>query len=69
MIFCPLLNFLDIMRCIYGSGGLAAKSCPALMTPWTVCSLPGPSVHRILQTRILEWDAASFSRASSEPRN
>ena len=24
------------------------------MTPWTVCSPPGSSVHRILQARILE---------------
>ena len=27
------------------------------MTPWTVCSPPGSSVHRILQARILEWVA------------
>ena len=26
------------------------------------CSLPGFSVHRILQARILEWIAISFSR-------
>ena len=26
------------------------------------CSLPGSSVHRILQARILEWVAISFSR-------
>ena len=25
------------------------------------CSLPGSSVHGILQARILEWDAISFS--------
>ena len=29
------------------------------------CSLPGFSVHGILQTRILEWVAISFSRGSS----
>ena len=27
------------------------------------CSLPGTSVHEILQARILEWVAISFSRA------
>ena len=43
-------------------GGLIAKSCPTLATPWTVCSLPGSSVHGILQARILEWAAISFSR-------
>ena len=26
------------------------------------CSLPGSSVHGILQATILEWDAVSFSR-------
>ena len=30
-------------------------------------SLPGSSVHGILQARILEWVAISFSRASSQP--
>ena len=32
------------------------------------CSLPGPSVYRILQARILEWVAIPFSRRSSRPR-
>ena len=32
------------------------------------CSLPGSSVHGILQARILEWVAVPFSRASSQPR-
>jgi len=31
------------------------------------CSLPGCSVHGILQTRILEWVAISFSRGFSQP--
>ena len=31
------------------------------------CSLPGSSVHGILQARILEWVAISFSRGSSWP--
>ena len=33
------------------------------------CSLPDSSVHGILQARILEWVAISFSRESSLPRN
>ena len=33
------------------------------------CSLPGSSVHRILQARILEWIAMLFSRGSSRPRH
>ena len=33
------------------------------------CSLPGSSVHGILQARILEWVAISFSRGPSRPRD
>ena len=33
------------------------------------CSLPGSSVHRVLQARILEWIAIPFSRGSSPPRD
>ena len=33
------------------------------------CSLPGSSVHRILQERILEWVAVPSSRGSSWPGN
>ena len=33
------------------------------------CSLAGSSVHGILQARILEWVAISFSRGSSRPRD
>ena len=32
-------------------------------------SLPGSSVHGILQARILEWVAMPFSRGSSQPRD
>ena len=31
------------------------------------CSPPGSSVHGILQARILEWVAMSFSRGSPDP--
>ena len=33
------------------------------------CSLPGSSLHGILQARVLEWVAISFSRGSSQPRD
>ena len=33
------------------------------------CSLSGSSVREILQARILEWVAISFSRGSSQPRD
>ena len=32
-------------------------------------SLPGSSVHGILQARIMEWVAMPFSRGSSQPRD
>ena len=32
------------------------------------CSLPGSSVHGILQARTLEWVAVPSSRGSSQPR-
>ena len=35
------------------------------MTPWTV-ALPGSSVHRILQARILQWVAIPSSRDLSD---
>ena len=33
------------------------------------CSPPGFSVHEILQARILEWVAISYSMGSSQPRD
>ena len=40
------------------------QSCLTLCDP-TECSLPGSSVHEVLQARILEWVAMPSSRASS----
>ena len=45
-----------------------AKSCPTHCDP-VDCSPPGSSVHGVLQARILEWVAISFSRGSSQPRD
>ena len=44
------------------------QSCPTLCDP-VDCSPPSSSVHGILQARILEWVAISFSRGSSQPRD
>ena len=43
-----------------------AQLCPTLWDP-VDCSLPGSSVHGILQARILEWVAISFSRDLPNP--
>ena len=42
--------------------------CPTLCHP-VDCSSPGSSVHGILQARVLEGVAISFSRGSSQPRD
>ena len=45
---------------------LVALFCPSLCDPID-CSPAGSFVHGILQARILEWTAISFSRGSSRP--
>ena len=46
---------------------LVAQSCPSLQSRG--CSLPGSSAHGILQARILEWVAISYSRGSFRLRD
>ena len=45
-----------------------AQLCPTLCDPMD-SNLPGSAVHGILQARILERAAISFSRGSSQPRD
>ena len=45
-----------------------ARSCSTLYDP-VDCSLPGSSLHGILQARTLEWVTISFSRGSSQLRD
>ena len=47
---------------------LLVQSCPTLCNPMDY-SPPGSSIHGMLQARILEWVAISFSRGSSQPRD
>ena len=37
-----------------------AQSCQTLRDPMD-CSLPGSSVYRVFQARVLEWGAIAFS--------
>ena len=46
----------------YAAAAKSLQSCPTLCDPMD-CSLPGFSVHGILQARTLEWVAISFSNA------
>ena len=55
------LQFMGLQREV-------AQLCPTLCNP-VDHSLPGFSVHGILQARILEWVTVSFSRGSSRPRD
>ena len=55
-------------------GGLDGKAIKSLQSCPTVCdpvdySLPGSSVHGILQARVLEWIAMPSSRGFSQPRD
>ena len=54
---------------MYGCGNESVvQSCLTLCNPMD-CSLPGSSVHGILQERILQWVAIPFCRISTWPRD
>ena len=60
-----LSNYFSISHrlCIlFTYAAKSLQSCPTLCDPMD-CSLPGFSVHVILQARTLEWVAISFSNA------
>ena len=57
-----LSNYIKIYTCVH------AQLCPTLCDPMN-CSLPGSSVHGILQATILEWVVISSSKGSSQPRD
>ena len=63
-VFLPLWFFGNILR----NESEVAQSCPTLCDLWTVAP-PGSFVLGILQARIPEWVAISFSRGSSGPRD
>ena len=52
-----------LCMCVY----LVIQSCPTLCDP--VNCAPGSFIHGILQVRILEWVAITFSRGSTQPRD
>ena len=64
------INCISEHRCslVLNEVSEVTQSCPTLCDPMD-CSLPGSSVHGILQARMLEWVAISFSRRSSQPRD
>ena len=63
-VIWKLSNTHSIIRVESESESEVAQLCPTLCGPMD-CSPSGSSVHGILQARILEWVAISFSRGSS----
>ena len=61
-------RILSITLLVCESESEVAQSCPTVCNP-VDCSPPGSSIHGILQARILECVAISFSRGSSWPRD
>ena len=61
-------NLWATREALYRCEGEVAQPCPTLCDP-VDCSLPGFSIHGILQARILEWVTISFSRGYSWPRD
>ena len=61
---CPVFRAHSLLP--YQTSAAAAKSlqyCPTLRNPMDL-SLPGSSVHGILQARVPEWVAIDFSTLS-----
>ena len=59
--FLVAFNFIFLLLSnVYPAAAKSLQSCPTLCDPMD-CSLPGFSVHGILQARTLEWVAISFS--------
>ena len=56
------LNNINKTPAAAAAAAKSLQSCPTLCDP-TDCSLPGFSIHGILQARTLEWVAISFSNA------
>ena len=63
-----ILSFILLLLLVCCCCCLVAESSPTLFDPMD-CSLPGSSVHGILQARILQWVAIPSSRGSSQPRD
>ena len=68
IMFSEILKILRVFYISEVRWGKVAQSCPTLCDP-VDCNLLGFSIHGILQSRILEWIAISFSRGSSRPRD
>ena len=59
---CESFSFFVFLAAAAATAAKSLQSCPTLCNPIDG-SLPGPAVPGILQARILEWVAISFSNA------
>ena len=59
---------LEVCVCVCVGVCVCVQLCLTLCDP-VGCSLPGSSVHRISQARILKWVIMLSSRGSSRPRD
>ena len=69
---CPYELFLKSKNCCLDLKMCVCEiSCSVILDSCNPrdCSLPGSSIHEILQARILQWVAIFFSRGPSRPRN
>ena len=62
------ITFIEYLIPLLSVCTLSLQLCPTLCDPMD-CSPPGSSVHRILQTRRLEWVAMPSSRRPSRGRD
>ena len=60
--------YVCVCVCVYKSESEVVQSCLTLCNP-VDCGPPDSSIRGILQTRVLEWVAISFSSRSSQPRD
>ena len=60
-------RFIGIYLC--GCGGLVARSCLTLVTPWTVVACQAPLSMRFSREEPMEWVAMVSFRGSSQPRD
>ena len=68
--FCSSINLIHYINITISQVNDCAKLLQSCLTHCDLmdCSPPGSSVHGVLQERILEWAAISFSKGSSWPR-
>ena len=59
------LDFILLTSCFCSAAEFVLLFCD----PVDNCSSPSPSIHGILQARIMEWVAISFSRGSPRSRD